>query len=1225
MLARTTSAGDPSTAKPSSSDLKSPIVFRDRNLTSVHYITNDTVNHFVQTQGKQFSLFKFGDPASVEYYAEQLVAKIRERFGKRIEAILKVDSSSSLSSGSSCCNASHQELPAGGAVVFPASAGRTQELQGLSYASSATSAASASSASSSSNSSCEELVDQEMPDVADNFCHQQGSPQNSKVVSFQAAFANSMQKSEFQHPEQTTTSTQQLLLHNNNAPLDIDSPVLLKKRKSTDNSLLEPQHRGEDINPVAHVGPLGTEFLSGANGEQDQNGVAEGVVPPLHLEGGRAANNNAKTLNFQQIPSNKPTPTKKKSVRLLIEQLDSADWDDGTPKVSERCILLATKTENHQSPSQLVDLSASPCLDSSVKVKKKYPRTPANVLKLADTKCNLMAGGCSTSSRVATSSASTSGYVMPGTTDYIMADEDDENTPRPAEHKMNQMGRDFCENNNTLQPPLRAMNSSSSMLNDHYNTDSTSLSSSFFPPALAGASSGATSSVVLSSGSQVSASLKRSSRTVNKPSPSSDDQQKTAGLYPGTSSSVDGNVMKQVPPPLLMITSYTNNDITSLTSGGIGLEPAATMNSTSDVVEVLDSTTGIEQLHKEKKEQNKTTTPVALPPKKKRPRTLKRASTEFFCADPSAALGAVGGTATASTSSRMHPGVSCGSNDMQVMDTVVEETADEQAAMLFSSSTASTTTAAASASSSAAFSSSFQASDRTIDGSFGFQEATGQSVSFSSTYCSAGNFLLAPAASGTSTVEDPQSITSSWTTSHAAFLPATDHDAMSVHTTQQDTNLEPTPTAKNNPPTTSEVLPGRFFPDLVHDLDEVDASDKNAANVGDDQQEVEEQDQHEFTSPDLLEAEPPDEKIVIVAVSSATSIPKASQLLLEQVCKKLNLPAGYMRTFNETELFLMQNRRKNRRSSSNSSSRSRSRSEHGRVVASSVGGPPQNDPTTPVPGTIAAVGAGGSSSSSSSKSKSCPVVYANCNSLKERLQLIEQMRLEYDDDTCPKIGPGTECVIFIDDVLASGATYMRTQEALIIRRGLKPENLHAAVLVNLAVEEGTGSANGENAGHDKPSSFNLEGSFNHLSLNVDSPTHILVEILKRQTEGKPVWKMLTFLLNSLPDKNYSKLCAYLNNRNSRTSTKIKHWLIDATIESGLQKVYESRFHLLRGTNDEDQFLENVNNATGVAAAAVGENFEIGKNGGKKNHVGLKSGSGRFGIGNKQLKRTTTVG
>ncbi len=71
-------------------------------------------------------------------------------------------------------------------------------------------------------------------------------------------------------------------------------------------------------------------------------------------------------------------------------------------------------------------------------------------------------------------------------------------------------------------------------------------------------------------------------------------------------------------------------------------------------------------------------------------------------------------------------------------------------------------------------------------------------------------------------------------------------------------------------------------------------------------------------------------------------------------------------------------------------------------------------------------------------------------------------------------------------------------------------------------------------------------------------------------------------------------------------------------------MYESRFHLLRGTNDEDQFLENVNNASGVAAAAVGENFEIAKNGKKKNHVGLKSGSG-FGISNKQLKRTTTVG
>ncbi len=77
----------------------------------------------------------------IEYYAEQLVAKIRERFGKRIEAILKVDSSSSVSSGSSCCNASHQELSAGEAVVFPASNAdenalrgrRTQEQQGLSY------------------------------------------------------------------------------------------------------------------------------------------------------------------------------------------------------------------------------------------------------------------------------------------------------------------------------------------------------------------------------------------------------------------------------------------------------------------------------------------------------------------------------------------------------------------------------------------------------------------------------------------------------------------------------------------------------------------------------------------------------------------------------------------------------------------------------------------------------------------------------------------------------------------------------------------------------------------------------------------------------------------------------------------------------------------------------------------------------------------------------------
>ncbi|CAD7938151.1 unnamed protein product [Amoebophrya sp. A25] len=217
-------------------------------------------------------------------------------------------------------------------------------------------------------------------------------------------------------------------------------------------------------------------------------------------------------------------------------------------------------------------------------------------------------------------------------------------------------------------------------------------------------------------------------------------------------------------------------------------------------------------------------------------------------------------------------------------------------------------------------------------------------------------------------------------------------------------------------------------------------------------------------------------KIVIVAVSSATSIPKASQLLLEQVCARLQLPLGNMRTFAENF---------------NSG-------------------------------------------------------YAYSNSLQERLTLIEQMRLEYDDRG-PSIGPNTELVIFIDDVLASGATYMRTQDALA-QRGLNPENLHAAVIVNLVSE-----------------TVSLEGSFNNVSLSVESPTHILVEVLKRQTEGKPVWKMLTFLLNSLPDSGYERLCAYLN---VSSNASVKEWLVDATLESGLQKVYESRFQLLAGTNDQ---------------------------------------------------------
>lgn len=61
--------------------------------------------------------------------------------------------------------------------------------------------------------------------------------------------------------------------------------------------------------------------------------------------------------------------------------------------------------------------------------------------------------------------------------------------------------------------------------------------------------------------------------------------------------------------------------------------------------------------------------------------------------------------------------------------------------------------------------------------------------------------------------------------------------------------------------------------------------------------------------------------------------------------------------------------------------------------------------------------------------------------------------------------------------------------------------------------------------------------------------------------------MLTFLLNSLPEKRYGKLCRLLSREKDPRYQKIKHWLIDATIESGLQKVYESRFQLLVGTND----------------------------------------------------------
>eukprot|EP00392_Amoebophrya_sp_AT5.2_P009660 g9688.t1 len=178
-----------------------------------------------------------------------------------------------------------------------------------------------------------------------------------------------------------------------------------------------------------------------------------------------------------------------------------------------------------------------------------------------------------------------------------------------------------------------------------------------------------------------------------------------------------------------------------------------------------------------------------------------------------------------------------------------------------------------------------------------------------------------------------------------------------------------------------------------------------------------------------------------------------------------------------------------------------------------------------------------------------PGPYANVSSLQERLALIDEMRLEYDDKG-PRIGPGTELVIFIDDVLASGATYMKTQEALCNRRGLKSEKLFAAVLVDLRSENCA-----------------VEGSLNHLGIGVESPLSALVELLQKQTAGKPVWKMLTFLLNSLPEKRYGKLCRLLSREKDPRYQKIKHWLIDATIESGLQKVYESRFQLLVGTND----------------------------------------------------------
>ncbi len=61
--------------------------------------------------------------------------------------------------------------------------------------------------------------------------------------------------------------------------------------------------------------------------------------------------------------------------------------------------------------------------------------------------------------------------------------------------------------------------------------------------------------------------------------------------------------------------------------------------------------------------------------------------------------------------------------------------------------------------------------------------------------------------------------------------------------------------------------------------------------------------------------------------------------------------------------------------------------------------------------------------------------YAATNSLHERELLIKQLSLGYDDTTSPPIGPNTELVLFLDDVLASGATYMRTQEILVDDKG----------------------------------------------------------------------------------------------------------------------------------------------------------------------------------------------
>lgn len=47
------------------------------------------------------------------------------------------------------------------------------------------------------------------------------------------------------------------------------------------------------------------------------------------------------------------------------------------------------------------------------------------------------------------------------------------------------------------------------------------------------------------------------------------------------------------------------------------------------------------------------------------------------------------------------------------------------------------------------------------------------------------------------------------------------------------------------------------------------------------------------------------------------------------------------------------------------------------------------------------------------------------------------------------IGPSTELVIFLDDVLASGATYLQAQESLA-ERGVHPQNVHGLFILNLA-------------------------------------------------------------------------------------------------------------------------------------------------------------------------------